>query len=310
MSRVASGVRQPEGPIIPPADTHRTWAAAITTTLRAQLRWSGVVLLNEASGVNSTIAGGQSNLASGTGSTISGGPSNYASGSSSTIGGGAANMATQLFATISGGSGNHAFESYATVGGGTGNQVTNQYGTVGGGGNNQARGLYSVVAGGGGNSQADSNSAIGSYSVIGGGYHNYATADAPASPAVTTTPPAATRLRSAVAIATRLLTIMHRSAAAHTTTPPASMQRCRAVRITLPRETIPSRRGGEHTRMPRAPLSGQTAPMPISTGRIRTSSGRTPLRHELQEEYFSHKFQFDGWREAFWRQFHMELGLR
>jgi hypothetical protein len=107
-----------------------------------------------ASGIYSTIAGGQNNTASDLESTVSGGNTNTASGINSTVGGGYLNTASN---------------GYATIGGGSGNTASGDGSTISGGGNNTASGLISSIGGG------DNNTASASYSVVSGGRQNQAT---------------------------------------------------------------------------------------------------------------------------------------
>ncbi|HRE59057.1 MAG TPA: hypothetical protein PLW09_14675, partial [Candidatus Kapabacteria bacterium] len=107
-----------------------------------------------ASGIFSTIAGGQNNTASDLESTVSGGNTNTASGINSTVGGGYLNTASN---------------GYATIGGGSGNTASGDGSTISGGGNNTASGLISSIGGG------DNNTASASYSVVSGGRQNQAT---------------------------------------------------------------------------------------------------------------------------------------
>ncbi|MBK7985737.1 MAG: hypothetical protein IPK11_02165 [Ignavibacteria bacterium] len=110
-----------------------------------------------ASGIFSTIAGGQNNTASDLESTVSGGNTNTASGINSTVGGGYLNTASN---------------GYATIGGGSGNTASGDGSTISGGGNNTASGLISSIGGG------DNNTASASYSVVSGGSQNQATDEA------------------------------------------------------------------------------------------------------------------------------------
>ena len=121
-----------------------------------------------ASGIQSTLSGGNQNTASGYRSTTSGGFNNDSIASYTTVGGGSGNIASNLYSTVSGGSGNGASGTYSTIGGGFNNNSIASYTTVGGGSTNIASNLYSTVGGG------NSNDASGTYSTIGGGYNNTA----------------------------------------------------------------------------------------------------------------------------------------
>jgi hypothetical protein len=140
---------------------------------------------NEASGLNTTVAGGNDNTASGDRSSIGGGKDNTAgstyatisggsqntvsaSGYGGTIGGGLSNEVENQASTVAGGEGNSALGSRSTVGGGKGNTVIGGYGTVAGGESNSAGNLYAAVGGG------KSNTASGQYATVSGGFGNTA----------------------------------------------------------------------------------------------------------------------------------------
>lgn len=162
-----------------------------------------------ASGVYSTIAGGESNTASGARSAVGGGLSNDATGPTSTVGGGDGNLASGADSTIAGGTGNTASAScaaicggdrntasgsnsaaisgYQNVAGGIGaivlggasNVVSSDYGIILGGASNAVSGHGSIVVGGAENQITAPNSVIsggyqntvlGSYSVVPGGH--------------------------------------------------------------------------------------------------------------------------------------------
>ena len=128
-----------------------------------------------ASGVNSTIVGGQNHIASGFASGLFAGFGNQVSTNEGFIGGGRAN-------TIGGGSvGGHAIVGgignvitglvQSFIGGGSGNQVSGGRSSILGGENNQASGGYSFIGGG------DRNVASGLSSLVGGGKFNEASGD-------------------------------------------------------------------------------------------------------------------------------------
>jgi len=101
-----------------------------------------------ASGLESTIGGGNSNRAASTGSTVAGGYTNLVTaGSYATIGGGTTNTASGQSATIGGGSSNSATAQNATVVGGDSNTASETYATVTGGQSNTADGNYSQASG-------------------------------------------------------------------------------------------------------------------------------------------------------------------
>jgi len=149
---------------------------------------------NLATGLHSTVSGGQFNIASGDYSVIAGGgdidtlDGNRAEGNLSVIGGGYHNYATGDASCIAGGYYHTASGGSATIGGGYRNTSTSSYSTVGGGTYNDATGMYSTIAGGRYNDVAGSRSTIGggdgneissaaAYSTIPGGYGNYIQGD-------------------------------------------------------------------------------------------------------------------------------------
>jgi trimeric autotransporter adhesin len=160
---------------------------------------------NTASGIRSTIGGGQENRATRDSSVIGGGFGNLAEGSHATVAGGMSNAASEVDAAVGGGSGNVASERHATVsggstnkasgfassiGGGTYNKAGGTYSAVGGGISNTASGMESTVCGGAGNVASGegagigggmSNSATGSYCAIAGGRANEAGREVPGS---------------------------------------------------------------------------------------------------------------------------------
>lgn len=101
-----------------------------------------------ASGIESVVAGGNSNLASGTDAAIGGGFTNIASGEQSTVAGGVSNQATDDFATVGGGDGNIATALSAVVAGGHSNNASGIYSAISGGNDNMASGRNSTIPGG------------------------------------------------------------------------------------------------------------------------------------------------------------------
>ncbi len=123
-----------------------------------------------ASGINSVIAGGLSNLASNGWSTVSGGNTNTASGQYSNIGGGLTNTASGENSTIGGGIANTSSMYGSTVGGGVNNSATNYGSTISGGSSNIASGNYSTVVGGRGNTaQSYCETVLGLFATVGAG---------------------------------------------------------------------------------------------------------------------------------------------
>jgi hypothetical protein len=123
---------------------------------------------NTANNQYSTISGGTNNIASGTYTSIGGGESNNASDVHSTIGGGFTNTAGGEFSTVSGGNTNTANANYSSVGGGQDNTASNLHATIGGGQDNTASNAHSTIAGG------ENNNASGTHSTIAGGENNTA----------------------------------------------------------------------------------------------------------------------------------------
>ena len=134
-----------------------------------------------ASGIFSTISGGNCNCASATNSTVSGGRSNCASGTISTVSGGQANSASANNSTVSGGYCNITNARHSTISGGNRNIIqspTNECcsrgATIGGGvGHNSSGGTFNATSG-------DLTGTItccnaGAFSTIGGGLRNCAT---------------------------------------------------------------------------------------------------------------------------------------
>ena len=133
---------------------------------------------NTASGVESTISGGQSNEALFRWATVGGGKFNTAVSEEATVGGGVFNRASSERATVSGGAGNSAIGFSSTVGGGARNTADGGppipgagRATVGGGEDNTARGAYSTVGGG------QDNTASGRNATVAGGELNTASGD-------------------------------------------------------------------------------------------------------------------------------------
>jgi hypothetical protein len=118
-------------------------------------------------GVNASgpyaLGGGQAITSSGANSTCLGGYLNQSTNTQSTCIGGVSNVASGFISVISGGSSNTASVGYSTVSGGQSNTAsTNTYATVVGGGSNTASGQYATVVGG------QSNVSSGQHSVSGG----------------------------------------------------------------------------------------------------------------------------------------------
>lgn len=157
---------------------------------------------NIASGIRSTIAGGENNAATLDSTSIGGGYGNLAAGSHATVAGGISNEATEIDATVSGGSGNKASERHSTIAGGSVNKASGlaatiaggfynvasaTYSTAGGGIANVSNGMESTVSGGAGNHASGESAFIGGgmnnhvtgpYSIVGGGRANVAGNDA------------------------------------------------------------------------------------------------------------------------------------
>jgi hypothetical protein len=129
--------------------------------------------VNSATGIFSTVGGGEFNVASGDFigeggvTTISGGNSNTASGLLTAIGGGEFNKASGVASVVSGGAFNTA--GYEVKNGGT--ETSTQNDTVGGGDDNTANGGSSTVSGG------SQNTASGLAATVGGGAFNKAAGD-------------------------------------------------------------------------------------------------------------------------------------
>jgi len=101
----------------------------------------------QASGIYSTVGGGNNNAASGNYATVGGGNTNTASGTAATVAGGRYNSAVGSEATVSGGGGNIAWGTDATIAGGDENAASGVDATVGGGFGNSAGGDQSWAGG-------------------------------------------------------------------------------------------------------------------------------------------------------------------
>jgi hypothetical protein len=129
--------------------------------------------VNSATGIFSTVGGGEFNIASGFllggggETTVSGGADNTASGILTTVGGGESNKASGATSVVGGGQANTA--GYDAKIGDT--ETYTQNDTVGGGAGNTANGGSSTVSGG------YLNTASGSAATVGGGAFNKAAAD-------------------------------------------------------------------------------------------------------------------------------------
>jgi len=153
-----------------PADT----AAAVAGGWSNQaLKYSfvGGGRYNTASGLQSTVAGGYSNIANNTAAAAGGGMNNYASGILSVAAGGYGNVASGYSSAVGGGYENLAAGDYAAVAGGVYDTASGSYSSVAGGYVNKAGGNYSAVAGG------IYNTAAGTYSTVTGGWFNVGSGD-------------------------------------------------------------------------------------------------------------------------------------
>lgn len=117
-----------------------------------------------ASGLLSTISGGNDNTASASYSTVGGGTDNVSSGQQSTVAGGSNCTATQTGSTVAGGSNNDATGGSAAIAGGSNNDASALRAFVGAGDGNVASGQSSVICGG------EENNATVIYSCVPGGY--------------------------------------------------------------------------------------------------------------------------------------------
>ena len=114
-----------------------------------------------ASGVYSTICGGQSNTASGSNSVAVGGREQVVSGADAAVVGGWGNNASSAYSFIGGGQSNSALtNTYATVCGGSTNTASGHYSFVGGGQLNTASAVNAVVCGGSSNTASQTSSTV------------------------------------------------------------------------------------------------------------------------------------------------------
>ena len=121
-----------------------------------------------ASGLYSSVAGGQNNTASGNYSNVAGGCANNACGNYSNVAGGCCNTASGYISNVAGGRGNNASRNFSNVAGGNFNNACGTFSNVAGGSSNNACGYSSNVAGG------TFNKASGCYSNVAGGCGNTA----------------------------------------------------------------------------------------------------------------------------------------
>jgi len=147
---------------------YSTIAGGQNNTASLDHSFVGGGLLNTANGQNAVIGGGEQNTANNGYATIGGGYINTASGSTSTISGGSNNTASANFSAIGGGDNNTTSGLYSVIAGGRENDATEETATIGGGVQNMASGLSSTISGG------EINTASGSQSTIGGGDNNTA----------------------------------------------------------------------------------------------------------------------------------------
>jgi hypothetical protein len=117
-------------------------------TKAVDLQVDRAVATQVASGNNSVIAGGKSNIATALYSSVGGGVANAASGQASAISGGTSNSANSTNAAVLGGTFNTAGASSAVVLGGTANQALGSASVCLGGNGNVSNGQYSVSVGG------------------------------------------------------------------------------------------------------------------------------------------------------------------
>ena len=137
-------------------------------TNAVDLQISRTAATQVASGLSSTIGGGERNTASGRNATVAGGAGNTASNTYSTVAGGLRNTASTSYATIGGGYLSSASGDYTTIGGGFFNAASGLVATVGGGSSHTASGVRATIGGG------QSNTASGSSSTVAGGFRNVA----------------------------------------------------------------------------------------------------------------------------------------
>jgi hypothetical protein len=122
--------------------------------------------VNSATGLFSTVGGGNGNSAVGGDSTIAGGFTNRADGGGAFIGGGSFITATGGGSVASGGDTNSASGTLSVVAGGTRNTSSATQSAIGGGTNNVASGVDAFIGGGA------QNTASGGTAVVGGGSSN------------------------------------------------------------------------------------------------------------------------------------------
>ncbi|MFC1889292.1 hypothetical protein ACFL4G_06005 [Thermodesulfobacteriota bacterium] len=121
---------------------------------------------NEAYAIYSAILGGRSNVAGYTDDAT------HATGKNSCISGGASNITTGDFSSVSAGLFNLAAGTrYTSISGGRSNTATGYVATISGGQYNVASGDYSHVSGGGGPTAGDGNEAAADYSAVLGSYN-------------------------------------------------------------------------------------------------------------------------------------------
>jgi hypothetical protein len=122
-----------------------------------------------ASGVYSTICGGQSNTASGSNSVAVGGREQAVSGADAAVVGGWGNTASSAYSFVGGGQSNAVqTNTHATVCGGSSNTASGQWSLIVGGTSNVASGDIAAIVGG------EVNTASGANSFVGGGASNTA----------------------------------------------------------------------------------------------------------------------------------------
>jgi hypothetical protein len=149
--------------------------------------WIGYMLGgNAASGTNSAVTAGASNLAAGQGAFVGAGTSNQALGVSSLVIGGFDNRALAIDSLVGAGAGNRAAGVRSVVIGGGYNLASGDFSFIGGGGrdgtasspagsstlDHVAAGKWSTIAGGKGNRAGTASSHVGA--TVGGGEQNQA----------------------------------------------------------------------------------------------------------------------------------------
>lgn len=127
--------------------------------------WGGLVAGedNAVTGACSVVSGGMGNVASGLGSSVSGGQDNAAAGGCASISGGRENLAEGLNTSVTGGDGNVASGLGAAISGGQSNTASGSCASVTGGSGNVSGGVNATICGGW------LNTAGGDRSVVGGG---------------------------------------------------------------------------------------------------------------------------------------------